>query len=84
VDARHKAGHDGRVICANFNVVIPSQKPPKPARNNSIFVVHGRDAKLTTDMYLFLRTIDLNPIEWNDAIKGAKGGANPIVGDVIN
>jgi predicted nucleotide-binding protein len=62
----------------------PTPKAAKPTRNNSIFVVHGRDGNLTEDMYLFLRSIDLNPIEWNEAIKGAKGGANPIVGDVID
>lgn len=56
----------------------------KVTRNNSIFVVHGRDSKLTDDMYAFLRAIGINPMEWNDAIKVAKGGANPIVGDVIN
>lgn len=59
-------------------------KMPTPTRNNSIFVVHGRDARLTDDMYAFLRAIGINPVEWNEAIKGAKGGANPIVGDVIN
>lgn len=53
-------------------------------KNNSIFVVHGRDSALTNDMYDFLGSIGLNAIEWNEAIKGAKGGANPIVGDVIN
>jgi predicted nucleotide-binding protein len=61
-----------------------SAKAPKPTRNNSIFVVHGRDTKLTDDMYSFLRAIGIYPMEWNEAIKAAKGGANPIVGDVIN
>ena len=59
-------------------------KAPGPTRNNSIFVVHGRDHKLTEDMYAFLRAIGINPMEWNDAIKAAKGGANPIVGDIIH
>ncbi|MBV9991593.1 MAG: nucleotide-binding protein [Alphaproteobacteria bacterium] len=59
-------------------------KAVTPTRNNSIFVVHGRDHKLTEDMYAFLRAIGINPMEWNDAIKAAKGGANPIVGDVIH
>lgn len=59
-------------------------KVPKATRNNSIFVVHGRDLKLRDDMYAFLRAIGINAMEWNDAIKAAKGGANPIVGDVIS
>jgi predicted nucleotide-binding protein len=59
-------------------------KPAKPTRDNSIFVVHGRDLTLRDDMYSFLRALGLNPIEWNHAIAAAKGGANPIVGTVIN
>lgn len=56
----------------------------KATRDNSIFIVHGRDKKLTDDMYAFLRAVGLNPIEWEHAIDKARGGANPIVGDVIN
>ncbi len=56
---------------------------PKQTRDNSIFVVHGRDLKLRNDMYALLRAIGLFPLEWDEAIKKAKGGANPIVGDVI-
>jgi predicted nucleotide-binding protein len=64
-------------------IAAAPSRSPKATRNNSIFVVHGRDAKLTQDMYSFLRAIGLNAMEWDDAIKAAKGGANPIVGDVI-
>lgn len=64
--------------------VRPTSKPLKATRDNSIFVVHGRDSRLTDDMYQFLRALDLNPIEWNAAIQGAKGGANPIVGSIID
>ncbi|MCK1279500.1 nucleotide-binding protein [Bradyrhizobium sp. 61] len=56
----------------------------KATRDNSIFIVHGRDKKLTDDMYAFLMAVGLNPIEWEHAIDRARGGANPIVGDVIN
>lgn len=56
----------------------------KVTRDNSIFIVHGRDKSLTDDMYNFLRAIGLNPMEWEHAIDRARGGANPIVGDVIN
>jgi predicted nucleotide-binding protein len=59
-------------------------KAPKKTRDNSIFVVHGRDLQLRDDMYAFLRALGLNPIEWNHAIAAAKGGANPIVGTVID
>lgn len=56
----------------------------KATKDNSMFVVHGRDAKLNQDMYAFLASIGIVPMEWDQAIKAAKGGANPIVGDVIS
>jgi predicted nucleotide-binding protein len=56
----------------------------RATKDNSIFVVHGRDAKLNQDMYAFLSSIGIVPMEWDHAIKAAKGGANPIVGDVIS
>jgi predicted nucleotide-binding protein len=56
----------------------------KATKDNSMFVVHGRDAKLNRDMYAFLSSIGIVPMEWDHAIKAAKGGANPIVGDVIS
>jgi predicted nucleotide-binding protein len=62
----------------------PKAAAVKPTRDNSIFVVHGRDKALTDDMYAFLRAIGLNPMEWDHAIDRASGGANPIVGEVIN
>lgn len=61
-----------------------AKKAPKPTKDNSMFVVHGRDTKLNTDMYAFLSSIGIVPMEWDHAIKAAKGGANPIVGDVIS
>jgi Predicted nucleotide-binding protein containing TIR-like domain len=60
----------------------PVKKPVVMISNNSIFVVHGRDIQLNTDMFAFLRAVRLNPLEWSQAIKGAKG-ANPHVDEVI-
>jgi predicted nucleotide-binding protein len=54
----------------------------KTTKNNSLFVVHGRDTKLNEDMFSFLRAIGLNPLEWNQAVKQAKG-ANPNVTDIV-
>jgi predicted nucleotide-binding protein len=58
------------------------KKPIVTISNNSIFVVHGRDVQLNTDMFAFLRSIGLNPLEWSQAIKDAKG-ANPHVDEVV-
>lgn len=59
-----------------------SGKPVVTISNNSIFVVHGRDTQLNADIFAFLRSIELNPLEWSQAIKSAKG-ANPHVDEVI-
>lgn len=80
--------HQTVILPASPAIAAPRQqhvkpKPVKVTRNNSIFVVHGRDTKLNEDMFVFLRAIGLNPMEWSQAIKEAKG-ANPNVGEVIH
>lgn len=69
---------------APLRPLTKAKKAPKPTKDNSMFVVHGRDATLNRDMYAFLSSIGIVPMEWDHAIKAAKGGANPIVGDVIS
>jgi predicted nucleotide-binding protein len=61
----------------------PRKPKVRTTKDNSIFVVHGRDTKLNDDIFGFLLAIGLNPKEWSQAIKDAKG-ANPNVGQVIN
>lgn len=56
--------------------------PPKKNRDNSVFVVHGRDSKLNDAMYGFLRAIGLKPKEFSQVLKAAKG-PNPNVGEAI-
>jgi predicted nucleotide-binding protein len=62
---------------------VARAKPVKTTRNNTIFVVHGRDTKLNEDIFGFLRAIGINPKEWSHAIKEAEG-ANPNIGEVIH
>lgn len=54
----------------------------KPAKNNTLFVVHGRDTKLNEDMFGLLRALGLNPIEWSEAVAKTKGN-NPDVDKII-
>lgn len=54
----------------------------RTTKNNSLFVVHGRDSKLNEDMFSFLRAIGLNPLEWNQAVKQTKG-ANPNITEIV-
>ena len=53
------------------------------AKDNSVFVVHGRNEALRKSMFDFLRALGLNPMEWAKAVLAAKG-ANPHVDDVLD
>ncbi len=66
---------------------LATKRPTKPsrARDNSVFVVHGRDENLRKSMFEFLRALSLNPMEWSKAVLLPKrGGANPQVADIID
>lgn len=54
-------------------------------RDNSVFVVHGRDEGLRKSMFEFLRALALNPLEWSKAVLLPRtGGANPHVDDILD
>jgi predicted nucleotide-binding protein len=53
---------------------------PEPRK---VFVVHGRNLKARDALFAFLRSIELNPLEWSEAVK-ATGATNPYVGEVLN
>ncbi|PKA06411.1 nucleotide-binding protein [Leptospira harrisiae] len=48
-----------------------------------VFVVHGRNTKLRIDMFSFLRSIGLKPIEWTEAI-ALTGKSSPYVGEILD
>jgi predicted nucleotide-binding protein len=89
---------DLRGIPNHVPVAAPaSAAPPAPARatarkgkaapktkENTVFVVHGRDTKLRDAMYQFLGAVGLKPQEWGHAIRAARGrGGNPLVNDAV-
>jgi predicted nucleotide-binding protein len=57
-------------------------KGAKRTKGNSVFVVHGRDTALRKSMFDFLRSLGLNPMEWEQAVDQAKGN-NPDIGNII-
>lgn len=59
---------------------VEVEKATDPA---SVAVVHGRDVRLSKDMFTFLRALHLRPIEWGAAIKRVGKGA-PYVGEVVD
>lgn len=53
-------------------------------KENTVFVVHGRDAKLRDAMYELLGALGLKAQEWGHAIRAARGrGGNPYVNDAV-
>jgi predicted nucleotide-binding protein len=54
----------------------------KRTKCSSVFAVHGRDTALRKSMFDFLRSLGLNPKEWEQAVDEAKGN-NPDVGNII-
>jgi predicted nucleotide-binding protein len=57
-------------------------KKPIKKRGTTVFVVHGRDLKKRDAIFTFLRTINLKPLEWTQAISLTKQAA-PYVGTVL-
>ena len=51
------------------------------ARN--VVVVHGRDLRLRDSMFEFLRSVHLQPVEWNEAVRRT-GRAAPYTGEVVD
>jgi predicted nucleotide-binding protein len=58
------------------------QRLPK-ARDNTVFVVHGRNEALRKSMFDFLRALELRPLEWAKVLRTAKGN-NPFIGDILD
>jgi predicted nucleotide-binding protein len=51
----------------------------------SVFVVHGRDQKLTKSIYQLIRALGLQVLEWNHAVKAAsRNNPNPNVYDIVD
>jgi predicted nucleotide-binding protein len=53
------------------------------AKDNSVFVVHGRNEKLRRSLFDFLRALGLNPLEWAKVVLMAKKN-NAYVGDILD
>jgi predicted nucleotide-binding protein len=52
-------------------------------RARKVFVVHGRDAAARDAVFAFLRCIDLQPLEWEEA-RSLTGVATPYVGQILH
>jgi predicted nucleotide-binding protein len=52
-------------------------------RGTSVFVVHGRNEHARRELFVFLRALGLQPIEWNQALRMTKQ-ASPYVGAILD
>ncbi|MBN2433628.1 MAG: nucleotide-binding protein [Spirochaetes bacterium] len=60
-----------------------SDTTEKKANPKKVFVVHGRNLKARDAMFQFLRSIDIQPIEWEEAISLTKN-ASPFPQQVLD
>ena len=70
------------------SVQVRSAKKPIARRNvagrrRKVFVVHGRNEELRSSMFMFLRSLNLEPIEWRKAIAAA-GTGTPSVAEILD
>lgn len=54
----------------------------KRTKDNTVWVVHGRDLKARDDMFALLRSVGLQPIEWVQALKMSRKAA-PYTGEIL-
>ena len=66
----------------NFSVHPIIDSRPEPG-TREIFVVHGRNAPARDALFEFLRSIDLHPLEWSEAVR-LTGKASPYIGEVLH
>jgi predicted nucleotide-binding protein len=78
--ARSEAGVDQP---ARRTVRVRQTQRIAKARDNSVFVVHGRNDKLRRSLFDFLRALGLKPLEWEKVVLMTKK-TNPYVGDILD
>lgn len=62
---------------------MASDQPSPGVDPRKVFVVHGRNEPARKGLFEFLRSIDLDPIEWSHAIQ-MTGQASPYISDVLD
>jgi len=61
---------------------IPAKSIDSSEALKHIFVIHGRDERLREGMFIFLRALGLEPLEWTKAIQ-LTGKASPYIGEIL-
>ncbi len=71
------------VVSLNSGNYKEKNKNDHPKNNRNVFVVHGRDTKARDALFEFLRSIELHPLEWSEAVKATNKGS-PYVGQILD
>jgi len=81
---RDKRVASARVSLPTENVTIDLARAEvlDESIRKKVFVIHGRNEELRKSIFVFLRAIGLNPVEWTQAIAATKK-ASPYVGEVL-
>lgn len=53
-------------------------------KDNTVFVISGRDGALTESMYALLDALGCKPVEFHQAVSKVRGTGNPFIGDVLD
>ena len=70
----------------DFSVLspVPTSEKQRMSRNpRRVFVVHGRNSAARDVMFSFLRMINLEPMEWSEAV-ALTGQGSPFIGDILD
>jgi hypothetical protein len=76
-----------KLFCRWFleNVASETESPisdPKAAKTRKVFVVHGRNHRARAAMFLLLRELGLQPLEWGDLVE-ATGNPAPTILEIL-
>lgn len=55
----------------------------KTGEKKKVFVVHGRNSAARKAMFTFLRCLDLQPMEWSEAVR-LTGKPSPFIGEILD
>jgi len=62
---------------------LSSRTPRETSKSRTVFVVYGRNEKVRRAFFEFLRSLGLEPLEWNSAVLKT-GRAAPFVGHILD
>ncbi len=76
-----KAAESFNLSTNNTTSEASNMTTPKDPRK--VFVVHGRNLEARNSLFRFLRSIELKPLEWSQAIRET-GKASPFIGEILD